>query len=135
PVPTNEIAPCRIPSSLRRWPKAVSLEDVAHRLIADVVPQIVDRASNSVVAPRRIVSGQMDDEVFDFGLGRRSSVLFAKSRTIELLGHQSPVPFEDRLGFDDGNRVRHQFTESDGFLGEDASLVVGQENTAVDLIA
>src|ERR1017187_2593298 len=58
PVPTNEIAPCRIPSSLRRWPKAVSLEDVAHRLIADVVPQIVDRASNSVVAPRRIVSGQ-----------------------------------------------------------------------------
>src|ERR1017187_3331819 len=106
PVPTNEIAPCRIPSSLRRWPKAVSLEDVAHRLIADVVPQIVDRASNSVVAPRRIVSGQTDDQVFDFGFGRWSSVPLTKSRTIKLLGHQSPVPFEDRLRFDDGDPVR-----------------------------
>src|ERR1017187_1414765 len=99
------------------------------------MPQIVDRASNSVVAPRRIVSRQTDDEVFDFGLGRWSSVPLTKSRTIELLGHQSPVPFEDRLRFDDGNRVRHQFTEGDGFLSEDASLVFGQENTAVDLIA
>ena len=58
-----------------------------------------------------------------------------KSPTIELLGHQSPVPFEDRLRFDDGDCVRHQFTEGDGFLGEDASLVVGQENAAVDLVA
>src|ERR1017187_202081 len=33
------------------------------------------------------------------------------------------------------NCVRHQFTEGDGFLSEDASLVVGQENTAVDLVA
>ena len=45
------------------------------------------------------------------------------------------MPFEDRLGFDDGNRVRHQFAEGDGFRREGASLVVGQENTAVDLVA
>jgi hypothetical protein len=62
-------------------------------------------------------------------------VPLAESRTIEFLGHQSPVPFEDCLRFDDDDRVRHQFAEGDGLRREGASLVVGQENTAVNLVA
>jgi hypothetical protein len=86
------------------------LQDVAHRLVADVVAQIVDRTGNSVVTSRRIVSGQTDDEFFDFRFGR-----------------QSPVPFKNCLGFDDGDRVRHEFAEGGGLLGEGAAFVVGQE--------
>ena len=48
-----------------------------------------------------------------------------KAGAIEFLGHQSAVPFEDRLGFDDGHRIGHQSAEGDGSLGKGPSLVVG----------
>jgi hypothetical protein len=107
-------------------PRPFRKENVANSLVGQTIAQIMDRANDSVITPRRILAGESDDEFLKFGFGRRSPVSLPKPGAIELLGHQSAVPFEDRLGFDDGDSVRHQFTESDGSLGEGAALVVGE---------
>lgn len=95
-------------------------------MVADAVTKIDNGSGDSIITPRRILAGQTDDEVFQVGFGGRPAVSLPKPRAIELLGDQSAVPFEDRLGFGDGDRVRHQFAEGDGSLGECVALVVGE---------
>jgi hypothetical protein len=85
--------------------------------------------------PRRVVTGETDRKLLQFGPDRQTPVSFPKSRAVKLLGDQSAMPFEDRLRADDGHRVGHEFAEDDDLLARGASLVVGKENALVNLVA
>jgi len=55
----KEVAgPSRVPSSLGRRTRAVSLEDVTDGLVAEAVAQIAKGPDDAVVAPGGIVSGR-----------------------------------------------------------------------------
>jgi len=85
-VLSDETAPSGILATFGCGPQAVSVEDVAYRLVAHVVSQIVDSTSDAVVAPDGILAGQPYDEFFDCGLGQGSPLVLAKAGTIKLSG-------------------------------------------------
>jgi hypothetical protein len=64
------------------------LEDIAHRLVTDLVTQLSQSASNAVVAPGRILLGYLDDSLFD----------------ILSLGVSGDGGIPLRMGIHDGNR-------------------------------
>ena len=66
-------------------------EDSFDRIAANLVTQIVEGASNSSVAPTRVVASHLDNQLLD--LGRRlGATNLAGLAAIVLLRDQSPVP-------------------------------------------
>ena len=66
-------------------------EDSFDRVAANLVTQIVEGASNSSVAPTRVVASHLDNQLLD--LGRRlGATKLAGLAAIVLLRDQSPVP-------------------------------------------
>ena len=63
----DEILPGGIlaPLGCRRNP--VSAKDVAHRLIGNGMPEIGQGADDAVVSPTGVLSGEADNERFDWG--------------------------------------------------------------------
>ena len=82
-----------------------------------------------------IVSGDADHELFDVGLGERTSRPPAKGRAVELPGDHGAVSFEDRLGPDYGDGVGYQLAEGDGLLSKATEFVVGQPKALVEMVA
>src|SRR6266567_496302 len=83
---TDELLPRRRGLTLRSRGEAVTLQDVAHGLVTDGVPEVGQGADDPVVAPGAILWG------------------LALLGAIKLLRHELAVPAEDGVGFDD---LRH----------------------------
>jgi hypothetical protein len=59
--------------------------------------QIGNCSHNSVISPTRILPGHSHDQTLDFLIDGRTSRGPAEPRSIELLGHQFPVPAQQSL--------------------------------------
>src|SRR5438309_1708945 len=88
-----------------RW-EATALEDIAHRLITDVVAQMGQGTCNAIIAPAAILSGHAHYQVLELFVDAGSSRGLTLVGDVELLSHERTVPAKDRVRFDD---MRHLF--------------------------
>ena len=93
-------------------------------------PRLRQAAANPRVAPGRILGRHADDERRDVRLGGRSTGA-PRLRTVVLLGDESPIPAQDRVGCHDAGDGREVTTAEDvAFHGEAAPLIVGQAQSS-----
>src|SRR5918996_91143 len=59
-----------------RWERA-TFEDVAHRLVADLVAQMRQGTDNAVITPATILFGHLYDQVFELLIDARAPQRFA----------------------------------------------------------
>jgi hypothetical protein len=85
---------------------AVTLEDIAHRLIRNNMAKIGQCSDDPIIAPAGILSSHADDKVSHLPPEPRPSRIRPVLRTIELLSDEPAVPGEDRIRFGD---ARHFF--------------------------
>src|SRR5262249_6865168 len=91
----NEIRPgCRALALWRRRQR-VALQDIADRLIADLVSKIGQRPRNPVITPVTVLLGHANDQLLNLSLDPRSSEASTSLRTIEFAGDQLAVPGQD----------------------------------------
>ncbi len=96
-VGPNECRPrCR---ALALWcgRQSVTLQDIADRLIADLIPQIGQRPRNPVIAPITVLLGHANDQLLDFSLDPRPTGASRGFRAIEFAGDQLAVPGQDSV--------------------------------------
>jgi hypothetical protein len=72
-VDANEGLPCGRALALRCRRQTVALQDVADRLIADLIPQIGQRPSDPVITPITVPLGHANDELLDLAPDPRSA--------------------------------------------------------------
>ena len=77
------------------------MQDIANRLIADLVPQIGQRPHNPVITPVTVLLGHANDQLLNLSLDPRSARASTRLRAIEFAGDQLAVPGQD------GVRPRH----------------------------
>src|SRR4051812_427189 len=83
-----------------RW-EATALEDVAHRLITDMVTQMCQSTRHAIIAPAVILLGYAHHQVFKLLVDAGASKRLASLGAIELLHDERPMPGKDRLRFDE----------------------------------
>src|SRR5436190_1309987 len=76
----------------------MTLQDIADRLIAELVSQISQRPSNPVIAPVPVLLGDANDQLLDLAREPRSARAAAGFRAIKLVGNQLTVPGQDSVG-------------------------------------
>ena len=87
----------------------MALQDIADRLIADLMPQIGQRPSDPVKTPMTVLLGQANDELLDLAPDPRSAWAATGFRAIELAGDKLAVPGQDSIG------PRHSCDLGEGF--------------------
>ena len=105
-------------------------KDSLDRVTANLVTQVVERSSNSSVAPARVVAGHLQDQIFDLDrcLGATGSAGLA---AIVLLGDQPPVPSKQRVGCHQGANVEEPFAADCVGLGCEATALPISESPAL----
>src|SRR6202158_6359673 len=93
----NECRPCGRVLALGCWRQSVALQDIAHRLIGNLVPQIGRRPHNSVIAPVRVLLGHANDQLLKSSVDPGSAWGSPRLRAIELAGDQFTVPRQDGI--------------------------------------
>src|SRR5215475_8768243 len=73
--------------------QSVALQDIADRLIADLVPKISQRPRNPVITPVTVLLGHANDQLLNLSLDPRSSE--ASTSLLEFAGDQLAVPGQD----------------------------------------
>src|SRR5258708_13581200 len=82
---------------VRRRRQAVALQDIANRLIRNLVPQIGQRPCDPVVAPAPVLAGHANDQFLDLSLDPGPARASTR-RAIELAGDKIAIPAKDGLG-------------------------------------
>jgi hypothetical protein len=93
----------RLRSGARR--QAVAPQDIANRLIGNLVPQIGQRPCNPVIAPMPLLAGHANDQLLDLSLDPRSARASTGLRAIKLAGDKLAVPAQDSVGSGYGRDV------------------------------
>ena len=75
--------------------QSVALQDIADRLIADLVPQIGQRPRNPVIAPIPVLLGHACDQLLDSSLDPRPAGASTGLRAIEFAGDKLAIPGQD----------------------------------------
>ena len=88
--------------SLRRRFDTVILEDVAHGLIGDCVPQVGQGALDLVVSPGHILPRKANNKIDDLLPHKWASYGLATLTVIPFLGNQCSMPTENRIGREEG---------------------------------
>jgi hypothetical protein len=122
----------RLPGRLRAalWGRldAVILQDRFDRVAGEVVPEMLQRAAEAGVAPRRILSRHARDEGREVRLGARAPRA-PLLRAVVLLGNEQTVPAQNRVWRHDASHVgKPPSTERVAFYGQATALVVGEVN-------
>src|SRR5258707_14030400 len=103
----------------------MTLQDVADRLIADLVPQIAQRPRNPVIAPVTVLPRHANDQLLNFSLDPRPAGASTSFRAIEFAGHQLAVPGQDGVRPGDiGHLAENLAAQSMTDLAERGSLGV-----------
>src|SRR6266568_8177706 len=93
----NECRPgCR---ALAFWCRrqTMPLQDIAHRLITDVVPQIGQRPHDPVITPVMVLLRHANDQLLNLALDPRPARASTRLRAIEFAGNQLAVPGQDSV--------------------------------------
>jgi hypothetical protein len=94
-VDADECRPgCRA-LALRCRRQSVALQDIADRLIADLVPQISQRPHNPVIAPVTVLPRHANDQLLNFSLDPRPARASSSPRAVEFARHEVAVPGQD----------------------------------------
>jgi hypothetical protein len=96
-VGTDELAPCHGLLALRRGWKAVTLENVAHRLIAERIAKIGQGPHDAVIAPRAVLPGHPHHQVFNLWVNTGTAGRCTGLGTITLRSSELAIPGEDRV--------------------------------------
>ena len=80
----------------------MALEDVAHRLVADREAQVSQGADNPVIDSGAILLGHTYDQDPQLWINPGASRRLTLRRAVTLLGHELPVPAQNRVRLDDG---------------------------------
>src|SRR6516225_10219374 len=75
----------------------MALQDIAHRLIADLVPQISQRSDDTVITPVMVLLRHANDQLLNLSLDPRPARASTRLRAIEFAGNQLAVPGQDRV--------------------------------------
>src|SRR5262249_3841542 len=94
----NEGPPSCRAFALWRRRHNMSLQDIADRLIADLVPQISQRPRNPVITPVTVLLGHANDQLLDLSLDPRPARPATGLGPIEFAGNQLAVPGQDGVG-------------------------------------
>jgi hypothetical protein len=81
--------------ALRDRGDAVTLEDIAHRLVADAIAQVGHGANDAVIAPGAILAGHPHHQGLQLLGNAGTSESLARLRTAIRLGHERAVLAED----------------------------------------
>ena len=126
----EERLPGHFRAALRGGLDAVVLQDRFDRVPSDVVAEVLQAAADARVAPGRILGRHAHDERGDIRLGGRATGT-PRLRTVVLLGDETPVPAQDRVGCHDTSDCRESAAAQDlAFHGETASLVVSEAQSS-----
>jgi hypothetical protein len=82
----------------------VAVQDIANRLIADMIAQIGQGPRNPVIAPIAVFPGHANDQLLDLSLDPRPATAATGPRAIEFVGDQLAVPGQDGVRSGD---IRH----------------------------
>ncbi len=104
-VSPNESRPRGRALALRRRRQAVTPQDIADRLIRNLVPQIGQRPSNPVIAPIPVLTGHPKDQLLDLPLDPGPARILPGLRAIEFAGDELAIPAKDRVRPSDGGDV------------------------------
>ena len=129
PVRFQERGPrwCSLP--IRCWFNAVCLQYVGDCRISDVVADVLKCSLNSVVAPRRIFSGEANDVADDF-LSNSWATRFTLGARIELLGDEFAVPAKYRVWRNNGGQFQQSLASNGVSLhSEQSTLVVIEQQS------
>ena len=103
----------------------MTLQHIADRLIADLVPQIGQRPHNPVIAPVTIFPRHPNDQLLNLSLDPRPAGASTDLRTIEFAGHELAVPSQDGVRPGDiGHLAENLAAQSMTDLAERGSLGV-----------
>ena len=106
--------------------KAVFEKDPLDRVPTDLVPQVVERSSNSCVTPARVLPGHPNDQFLDFDRGLRAtwpSFLAA----IVFPGDQLPMPAKQRVWRQQGVDLEEPLSaDRFGLDRESTTLLIGE---------
>ena len=94
-VDPNEGRPGGRALALRRRRQTVALQDIANRLIGNLIPEIGQRPRNPVIAPVPVLARQANDQLLDHSPDPRSARALTGLRAIEFAGDQLAVPGQD----------------------------------------
>jgi hypothetical protein len=72
-VAPNEGRPCGRALALRRRRQSVALQNIANRLIGDLISEIGQGAHNPVIAPVPVLARYANDQLLDLLLDPRSA--------------------------------------------------------------
>ena len=84
--------------ALRRGFQVVPAQDIAHRDLVDVMPQIRQGPLDASIAPGRILFGHADDELLDLLSDTRSAQRSPLLAPVKLLGDEALIPAQEGLG-------------------------------------
>src|SRR6266496_4453333 len=99
PVHLQKLCPAhaRLPPLRSGFPM-VPTQDIAHRNLVDMMPQIRQGTLDPSIAPGRIFFGHLDNELLDLLSDTRSATRLSLRAPVKLLGAQSLVPAHEGLG-------------------------------------
>src|SRR5438552_1894854 len=124
---SDEVFPGCVLAALRCGSYAMTAKDVAYRLIRNNVTEVGQSSDNPIVTPARVLSRHLDHQFHNLALNWRPTRIRALSRTVELMGHQPPVPRKYRVRFGHTGDLFQSFTaQSLANFGERGSLLIRQ---------
>src|SRR5262249_25801417 len=116
--------------------QATAFEDVADGLSADVVAQMDEGASKTVIAPATILLGHLHHQVLQRLVDAGATQKLALVGAIELRGRELPVPAQNRLGFDDvGDFLQGLLAQFFADLGQGRPFRVCELYASLELVA
>jgi hypothetical protein len=102
PVASDELPPRHRLLALRSGWDALALEDIAHGLITDRIAEMFQGPLNAVIAPRAILSGHADYQVFNLSVNAGTPHRLTWFRDIHLPVSELATPGNNGVGL--GNR-------------------------------
>ena len=105
----DELRPGGVALAFRGRSQPEAAQNIADRLIRNLVAQIGQGANDAIIAPTGVILGQLHNEPFQHGIdGRATDGLGTSIGEIPLLGHQTPVPFKQGCRLDNRDDLGQQ---------------------------
>ena len=108
----------------------MSFQHVGHRGIGDVVTDVGQCSLDSIVAPRRVLSGKPQNGIHDdlTDAGPANSLSFVA--VVPLLRHELTMPAENRVGSHNGGQLQQCLpAEGMAFHCQNATLIIAQQQS------
>jgi hypothetical protein len=109
--------------------ESVLEKDPLDRIPVDFMPAVIERTSNSGVAPARVLTSHPEDQIADFSRGSRTAGPSAIAAVV-LSRDQLPMPSKESIGSHQGLDLGEPFSaDLPGLRGETPALVVSESQS------